>query len=143
MFNNLEFTKKRLYLLIEMLNDSFGTEIKEFFEIFQQIFKIQDKYSKLRLEYIFGIPQYNVKSKNGSKPQIIKYEGRYSDNLIWFYSPILYNTSYSSVIDQFVRFISNCEILTILNCLYSMLFTNPMAFNYFDNCPSPIRETKR
>lgn len=144
MFNNIEFTKKRLYLLMEMLNDTFGiVEQKNFYEIFFQIFKINDKYTQLRLEYIFGIPQLNVSYNNGSTPQIIKKDGRYSNKLFWFYSPILYNTSYLSAIDQLFRFISHSEILIVLNYMFSTIFKNPAAFNYFDNCPSPDNENKR
>ena len=144
MFNNLEFTKKRLFLLLEIFNECFGLlEVKNSIEVFTQIFKINDKYSGLRLEYIFGIPQLQIRYQNRSVPQIIKYEGKYSDKLFNFYSPVLYNSSHLSLIDNLIRFLSHSEILIILGFLFTMIFKNAFSFNYFDNCPSPVSENSK
>ncbi len=142
MFNNLEFTKKRLFMILELFNDNFELiEVKSFLDMMSEVLKVNDNYSKLRIEYIFGIPQINI-SYSGSIPQIIKQPDNYSNKLYWYYSPILYNTLFYSLTDQIIRHLSHREILLILSFYFDMILNNSYVFNYFDNCPSPISESK-
>jgi hypothetical protein len=131
-------------MVLELFNDKFELiEVKSFLEMMSEVLKVNDSYRKLRIEYILGIPQVNL-SYLGSIPQIIKQPSNcnYSNKLYWYYSPILYNTSYYSLTDQIVRNLSHSDILIILSFYFNMIFNNSFVFNYFDNCPSPISESK-
>lgn len=128
---------------MELFNDSaFGViEIKNYFEIFSQILRVEDDHTRLRIEFIFGIPQVQIRNI-GSEPYITRYEGKYSEKLISYYSPILYNTNHLSVIDQLVKYLTHSELPIILTFFFTMVTNNVVVFNYFDNCPSPAVENE-
>jgi hypothetical protein len=144
MFNNLDFTKKILYIVCEGFNESLMlTEIKHNMEVFNEILSIKDKYSRLRIEWTMGIPQLLIKSTTGSLPILVKHVGKYSEKTIQFSSPLLSTSNHDSVIDQVIRLSSHTDLLGIIYYLYNLVLKNPLVFNYFDNCPSPICEFKK
>jgi len=143
MYNNLEFTKKILYIVCEVFNESLMlTEIKHNMEVFNEILLINDKYSRLRIEWTMGIPQLQIKSSAGCLPVLLKHVGKYSEKMIQFSSPLLSTSNHDSVIDQVIRLSSHTDLLGIIYYLYNLVLKNPIVFNYFDNCPSPICEYK-
>lgn len=144
MFNNLDFTKKSLYIVCEIFNESLMlSEIKHNFEVFYEILSVIDSYTKLRIEWIMGIPQIQIKCSTGSSPTIIKHVGKYSEKMIQFPSPLLSSSNHDSVIDQVIRLSSHTDLLGIIYYLYKLVLKLPIVFNYFDNCPSPISENKK
>ena len=119
------------------------TEIKHNMEVFNEILSINDKYSRLRIEWTMGIPQLQIKSTARSLPILLKHVGKYSEKTIQFSSALLSTSNHDSVIDQVIRLSGHTDLLGIIYYLYHLVLKNQLVFNFFDNCPSPISEYKK
>lgn len=144
MFNDLQFTKRILYNICEVFNESLMlNDIKNNFDVFYEILRINDNYSNLRLEWCLGIPQLQIKYYGASScPSISKSTGKYSEKIILFPSPLLAGSNHDSIIDQVIRVSNHSDLLAIIYFLFNLAFKLPQFFNYFDNCPSPTSEHK-
>jgi hypothetical protein len=141
MFNNLDFTKKTLYTVCEVFNECLSlNEIKHNIDIFQSILSINDNYTRLRIEWVLGLPQINIKYTGGSMPTYTKLNSKYLDKPINFVSPLLSSSNHDTILDQLIRMNSNPDVLALIQYLFQLIFSNPEVFNYFDNLPSPIQE---
>ena len=145
MFNNLNFTRKILYYVCEVFNESLMLcDIKHNLDIFYEIMRINDKYSKLRLEWSLGIPQVQVKYNGASSiPSIYKSIGKFSDKIVLYPSPLLEGSNHDSIIDQVIRYTSHSELLAIIYYFFLLAFKLPTVLNYLDNLPSPLNEYKK
>lgn len=144
MFNNLDFTKKSLYLVCEVFNESLTiNDIKHNIEVFQTILEIKDRYSRHRLEWIIGIPQLNLKYTSGSMPSYPKfYNKQQFDKPISFISPLLSASNHDTLLVQLFRMNTNSDLPALLYFFFKLMFSNREIFNYVDSLPSPIQEDR-
>ena len=143
MFNNLEFTKVKLFQLMEIMNDAImSQDFKNAIDLLYQIFHIEDKYTILRMEWIFGIPQLNTKFTERNVIAIQSFN-KYGEKLFKFISPILVGTNNDSLIDKIMRLQSHSEFIMMLTYVFALFIKNPLPFNYFDNLPSPKVENQQ
>ena len=145
MFENYELSKKRIFMIMEAVNDGISlSDAKSACELIFNILNINDKYNIVRLEWIMGIPQLQIKLTDTQFPKIIKNSDRYSDKLYRYISTLLYGTNHESLIERLIyKYQASSEFITILNYFFSIIFKNPYTFIYFDSLPHPKNENSK
>ena len=144
MFNDFLFSKKRVFLIIEMFNQHLNySEVKNLFELLLQILKLEDEYTTMRYEWILGIPQISLKIVDGNLPKIPVTTNKHQDRLYNFISPVVYGYDHDSLLEKILYKYSNYgDFLNILTCFYLILFNVPTLFNYYNSLPSPMLNFK-
>ena len=133
MFNDLEFTKKKLYILLEFFNDTINHEkLKGCFEIAQEILCLKDNFSIIRREWLLGIPQIDIKySSQNSIPLLINFNLSSPDKQIKFISNILYNTTSDPLLERVVhRYQNSSDFIIILKYFLEFIFKDNDAIKY-------------
>ncbi len=137
MYNNIEFTKLKLFNLMEIANDALMTQdFKQAMDLLYHVFIIEDNYTNLRMEWIYGIPQINTKFSENSILSTFTFS-KYGEKLYKFISPLMAGTNHDSLIDKIIRLQSHTEFIQMLNYFFAIVFKKPFTFNYFDSLPSP------
>jgi hypothetical protein len=141
MYNNFEFSKKRIFMLLEVVNDGISlSDAKNAFELLFNVVSIEDNYTDLRLEWIFGVPQLVVKSSE-TIPSLPVRGAKYGDKVYKYLSPLLYGTYHDSLIERVIsKYQASSDFITILNYFFSLVFYKPHTFNYFDSLPHPRKD---
>jgi len=145
MFNDFQFSKKKVFLIIELFNQHFYNyaEIKNILEIILQVLKVNDEYTLMRFEWLFGIPQINLKIVDGNLPRIPFSTTKFGDKLYKFESPVLYDTCYDTIIDKMLyKYSNNGDFLQIVTCFYLIILSNKELFNFYNSLPSPMLNCK-
>jgi len=156
MFDNFELSKKRVYLIMETVNEGISLqEAKAGCELIFNVSNLNDRYNIIRLEWIFGIPQLQLKLFDTQFPAVIKnnfnnktkdkfsagYSNSYNEKIYKFISSILYGTSLDSLIERLIyKYQASTDFITILNYFFSIVFKNAFTFNYIDSLPHPKDE---
>jgi len=156
MFDNFELSKKRIYMIMEAVNEGISLQdAKAACELIFNVSNINDRYAVTRLEWIFGIPQLQLKLTDIAFPGVTKshnYEQQQdknkenkfhsnSEKIFKFVSSILYGTSLESLIDRLLyKYQASSDFISILNYFFSIVFKNPITFIYFDALPHPKDE---
>lgn len=142
MFDNFEYSKKRVFMIMEAVNDGISlADAKAACELIFNVSNIDDRFSIIRLEWIFGIPQLQLKPSDTCLPRIVKNGDRYSDKIYKYISSILYGTTHESFIERVIyKYQASADFITILNYFFSIIYKNPYTFMYFDALPHPKEE---
>lgn len=145
MFNNFFFTKKKLFFILKQTNNSYQFEnINKCFELLLHIIGIKDKYSMLRLEWVFGLPQINFKyekvienNSNIIVPMINNSKEFSSSNSYLSYcSYLLYDTEYVSLLNKLInKYIHLDNFLSIINSLLGIAFKQELSTLFLLNLP--------
>lgn len=147
MFDNFELSKKRVYMLMEAANEGISLQdAKTACELIFNVLNINDRFNIIRLEWIFGIPQIQLKLLDTVFPSIIKNkkESYTAEKIYKFNSTILYGTNFESFIERVIyKYQASIDYITILNYFFSIIYKNPNTFLYFDSMPHPKAENLR
>ena len=142
MYNNHSFSKKRVYMLLQSVNEATSSsEAKDIFDLLFNVITMYDKFSLLRLEWIFGIPQINVKTNGSDYPTLPERNSKYGEKIVKYLSPITYKTSLESLTEKIIsKFQSSIEFINILNYLFALVLKKSHVFCYFDSIPHPRKD---
>lgn len=142
MYNNFEFSKKRVFLVMEALNDGHtSTDAKNAFELLFHIFQVADNLSHIRLEWIFGIPQLVVRGSDAVFPNLPQRNTKFGDKIVKYVSPLLYGTYHESLLERMIGRFQNCsDYILILNYFFFAIMKKQYIFNYFDALPHPKKD---
>jgi hypothetical protein len=92
MYNNLEFSKKKIFMLMEVVNNGISlSDAKDVFDLLFNVIAIEDNYTHIRLEWIFGIPQLAIMTSDNN-PSLPIRGAKYGDKRFKYTSCILYGT---------------------------------------------------
>lgn len=142
MFNNFDFSKKRVFMVMESVNDANGlSDIKNVFDLLYFIFPINDNFTLVRLEWFMGIPQLVVKTNDSTFVNLQARNMKFGEKILKYISPILYGTYYDSLLERLItKYQSSCDFLVILNYFFAAIFRNGQVFHYFDSLPHPKKD---
>jgi hypothetical protein len=97
MYNNLEFSKKRIFMLMEVVNNGISlSDAKDVFDLLFNVIAIEDNYKHIRLGWIFGIPQLAIRTSDNNQSLPIR-GAKCGDKIYKYISPILYGTYHDSL----------------------------------------------
>ena len=136
-FNNLDLTKKKIFQLMEIVNEALmSQDFKQAMDLLYHVLIIDDNYTTLRMEWIYGIPQLNSKFADGNIMTTFTFS-KYGEKMYKYVSPLLSGTNHDSLIDKILRLQSHSEFVHMLNYFFALVFKRHFTFNYFDALPSP------
>lgn len=140
MWNNIEFSKKRVFMVLEVVNDGLSlTDARSAFELLFNIMGVEDRFTQIRMEWIFGIPQIVVKTDN--TPILPVRSAKYGDKIYKYISPLLYGTYNDSLIERLItKYQASSDFIVILNFFFSIIYYKPHIFTYFDSLPHPKKD---
>jgi hypothetical protein len=122
---------------MEIANDALMTQdFKQAMDLLYHVFIIEDNYTNLRMEWIYGIPQINTKFTENSILSTYTFS-KYGEKLYKYISPLMSGTNHDSLIDKIIRLQSHTEFIQMLNYFFAIVLKKPFTFNYFDCLPSP------
>jgi hypothetical protein len=144
MFDNYELSKKRIFMIIELFNEGISLQdVKKSSELIFHISNINDCYQILRIEWIFGIPQYKFDISDIYTPKIYKNQNS-NEKIFKYFSSLTYGFNLESFVERMLyKYQVNSEYLTILNYFFSIVLKNPYTLIYFDSLPHPKEENKK
>ena len=150
MYNDIEFTNKRIYSIVNMINNSSNSnEIKETLDLISNILLLEDKYSFYRFESIIGLPQiqfklisnrfFNFHNNLNTNNKIIQIDNQQN---IKFISTLFPNEE--TIFEKmFNRWKNNIDFINCISKIYTLLFISPLFFRYFNSLPHPKNFQKK
>ena len=150
MFNDKDFTNKRIYSILNLINNSTNpNEIKETFDLIFTIFSLEDNYSLYRYETIIGLPQIQFKINSN---RIFSFHNNLNSNnkilsidnnqCIKFISTIFPNEE--TIFEKmFNRWKNNTDFIDSISKIYTLIYINPIFFRYFNSLPHPKNLNKK
>jgi len=126
---------------MEYMQDCYSTQdIRNVLELLNVVLQTNDNYTIQRMEWVFGVPQLNIKIKDNNVPYL-PVTSKFGDKLYKFVSPLFIGTQNECLLERVVARYSNMgDFLQILVHFFAMIYENPTLFIYFDSLPSTITQ---
>jgi ubiquitin C-terminal hydrolase len=137
MYKNYNYSKKRTFTIMEAINEVIPTnEAKAAFDLIFHVLLIEDQFTVNRMEWIFGIPQINIKLNE--TPSLPPRETKWGEKIRKYISPITYGTNHESLLERLLhKYQASTDFITILNYFFGVIFSRRHTLNYFDSLPHP------
>jgi hypothetical protein len=131
MYNDKEFTTKRIYSILENIHSSLNSkDIKETFNLIYNILTLEDDYSIYRFEALIGIPQLQFKFPEEKTLD-------FRNKLIIKFVSTLFPKQDTLFEKMFKRWKSSPDYINSISYIYAILYKNPSLFRYFNSLPHP------
>lgn len=140
MYNSFDFSKKKLYLLMELFNDTINSnKLKLTFDCLKEVMLLKDRFTLVRIEWVFGIPQIQFRYKYDGMPKLHDITIFSPEKQIKFISHLLYSTSNDALNEKIVyRYQSSSDYIKIINYYLEIVLSDNNLFEYIYYSPYSI-----
>ena len=137
MFNDKEFTSKRIYSILDNIHQSSSNpkDIKETFNLLYHILILEDDYSMHRFEAIIGIPQLQFKYRD-EKP--LEFKNKLINNV-----STLFPKEDTLFEKMFKRWKNSPDYINTISYVYAIIYRAPSFYRYYNSLPHPRDLTKK